>query len=144
MKTELNKLLFVLDMSEDEQYAKLAYYVQPKPWKHISSGSFTLSSCDPEYCRKCKKPLRTFEDDASECPIPNGLSESLADLAFRLRDEAVAKNHADFHEGIYDVMVKVEGNDNWATAFWGECLAKPIHWVIASLIAKGKLNENRS
>ena len=69
------------------------------------------------------------------------MGESLADLAFRLRDEVVAKSHADFHEAIYDVMVKVEGNDNWATAFWGECIAKPIHWIIAALIAKDKENE---
>ena len=67
--------------------------------------------------------------------------ESLADLAFRLRDEAVAKNHADFHNAIYNIMVKVEGDNKWATAFWGECLAKPIHWIIAALIAKEQDNE---
>ena len=58
---------------------------------------------------------------------------SNADLAFRLRDEVKTE---DFHNAIYEVMLKVEGNDNWATAFWGGCLAKPIHWIIAALIAK--------
>ena len=67
---------------------------------------------------------------------------NLADLAFRLRDEAVKSNHADFHEAIYDVMMKVEGCEKWATAFWGECIAKPIHWIIAAEMIKAKESKN--
>ena len=107
------ELLAVLDMSEDEQQIWLIK-------KEVMVGAVL----------QCK--------GGSELPCP---SESLADLAFRLRDEVVAKSHADFHEAIYDIMVKVEGNDNWATAFWGECIAKPIHWIIAALIAKDKDDE---
>ena len=89
------------------------------------------------------KVLDMSEDEQWEWCIQNTkhIGESLADLAFRLRDEAVAKNHADFHNAIYNIMVKVEGDNKWATAFWGECLAKPIHWIIAALIAKEQDNE---
>ena len=65
-----------------------------------------------------------------------GAFHSFETLAWTLRNKAVTKNHADFHEAIYDVMMKVEGCEKWATAFWGECIAKPIHWIIAALLAK--------
>ncbi len=100
------ELLKVLDMSEEEQTSWLCSYI---------------------YCNK-----------KGEDYWYNFLNRhiSLADLAFRLRDEAVKSSHVDFHEAIYDVMMKVEGHDSWATAFWGECIAKPIHWIIAALIVK--------
>jgi len=108
----MNDLLKVLDMSEDEQY----YWV-----------------C--QFHAKYHFKISLFPDNHEE------MRKELADLAFRLRDEAVAKNHADFHNAIYNIMVKVEGDNKWATAFWGECLAKPIHWIIAALIAKEQDNE---
>lgn len=60
---------------------------------------------------------------------------SLADLAFRLRDEADRTN---FHNGIYEVQKYLKKED-WATAYWGEIFAKPIHWIIAALIAKASV-----
>ena len=110
------KLLSVLDISKDEQQIKRLYEL-----------GYT------EYFVK----LRCGRDGVTyECK-----TGSLADLAFRLRDEACKNHHADFHEAIYDIMIKVEGDDKWATAFWGECIAMPIHWIIAALIAKGKEDE---
>ena len=72
-------------------------------------------------------------------PTDENRIESLVDLAFRLRDE-VFKEYGvlgGFHDGIYKVQEYL-GEDAWATAFWGECIAKPIHWIIAALIAKEK------
>ena len=106
----MNDLLKVLDMSYEEQQIWLIK-------KEVMVGAVL----------QCK--------GGGELPCP---SESFADLAFRIRDEVCKNNHADFHEAIYDIMIKVEGDDKWATAFWGECIAKPIHWIIAALIAKDK------
>jgi hypothetical protein len=64
-------------------------------------------------------------------------NESLADLAFRLRDEVVKESHRAFHDAVYEVM-EYCGDDSWASAYWGMALAKPIHWIIAALIAKEK------
>ena len=66
---------------------------------------------------------------------------SLACLAFRLRDEA---DDTRMHNAMYLVqqsMSKTSSTpqpEDYATAFWGLYHAKPIHWVIASLIAKGE------
>ena len=135
------ELLKVLDLPKEGQAEKLPYYVQPKPWEHISSGSFTPSSCDPEYCEKCRKKLMTWQDEESECPVPDGISESLADLAFRLRNEVdidlfwvgmiQVMNKAATKEQVYAGRGFVETNADW----WWK-YARPIHWIIAALIAK--------
>ena len=65
-----------------------------------------------------------------------GSFHSFETLAFRLRDEAVAKNSRAFHNVIYEVMLIVVGDDQWATAYWGECYSKPEHWIAAALAAK--------
>ena len=101
------ELLEVLDMSKDKQ------------WEWICKNHFVWSEWDHNW----------YYGKQIICCI--------ADLAFRLRDEAVKANHRAFHDGIYEVMLHVVGNDNLATAFWGEEYAKPIHWIIAALIAKG-------
>ena len=62
----------------------------------------------------------------------------LADLAFRLRDEV---NNGKMHEAMYLVQQNVKDAPDvldYATAFWGLYHAKPIHWIIAALIAKEK------
>ncbi len=64
--------------------------------------------------------------------------ESIAELAFRLRDEVGTLN---FHGAIYRVRqwhfhhddIKA---DNYATSFWGMYMAKPSDWIVAALIAK--------
>ena len=76
------------------------------------------------------------------------MGQSLADLAFRLRDEVV-KNIDDaevFHKSCKDVIiylkVKVVGFCDPGTIHdFYMFNAKPIHWIIAALIAKGKEDE---
>lgn len=76
-------------------------------------------------------------DWCARCPGCRMGNESLADLAFRLRDEVFREFGAirGFHDGIYKVQEYL-GEDAWATAFWGECIAKPIHWIVSALIAR--------
>ncbi len=65
--------------------------------------------------------------------FPDTFAESLADLAFRLRDEAVVK-YGDlvWHKAV----VKICGY-MWKETAWFKNYGKPIHWIIAALIAKG-------
>ena len=62
---------------------------------------------------------------------------SLADLAFRLRDEVLNSKNGTIKwvDGMFDVYMKMTGSKllNWKR---GYIEAKPIHWVIAALIAK--------
>ena len=76
-----------------------------------------------------------YKDIPSYC-IALAINKRWGDLAFRLRDEAVAKNSRAFHNAIYEVMLIVVGDDQWATAYWGECYSKPEHWIAAALAAK--------
>lgn len=69
--------------------------------------------------------------------------ESLADLAFRLRDEARAdlRGEIDFRKGMAKVYYTVHKlPENSVAVFsiyiWFVEEAKPIHWIVAALIAK--------
>ncbi len=112
------ELLKVLDMSEDEQL-----FFLNNLWQN----------------RKLPEWFNLQPNIDGKLVMSDNNRRLLADLAFRLRDEVFKEYGAieGFHEGIYKVMMKVEGHDNWATAYWGECIANPIHWIIAALIAKG-------
>ncbi len=112
MTDKIKELLNVLDLPEEEQIT----------W----------------FYRRHDPKLHTIVWIAPKARFKDGM---LADLAFRLRDEIVNANSKAFHDAIYKVMRKVKGNGNWATAYWGECSAKPIHWILASLIAKENLKE---
>lgn len=61
--------------------------------------------------------------------------ESTAELTFRLRDEAMS-NHK-FYSAMLDVHQEVEGSADRSQdyVFWA-MRARPIHWVIAALLAK--------
>ena len=61
----------------------------------------------------------------------------LADLAFRLRDEAmeVPKTKRFFHDALYEIQKHLNQTE-WATAWWGYAIAQPIHWIAAALEAK--------
>lgn len=66
---------------------------------------------------------------------------TLADLAFRLRDEACGYSCEDYYNGLITVYNHVYAKKYVSFyAFW-TYQAKPIHWIIAALIAKGKDNE---
>lgn len=72
--------------------------------------------------------------------------ESLADLAFRLRDEAVKLSPVCFQKArakiyyqvyYYPIGERVLQSKNFlCTAEWWLEEAQPIHWIIAALIAK--------
>ncbi|KKK88939.1 hypothetical protein LCGC14_2738100 [marine sediment metagenome] len=72
--------------------------------------------------------------------------ESTADLAFRLRDEVIAEDDkseidCSWCEASYEVYLYVIGEENEMEAkegldTWFSMRAKPIHWIIAALIAK--------
>ena len=73
-------------------------------------------------------------------PQPNQIRwESLADLAFRLRDEAVqlciSWEKAKEDVWVYVCHKKPDVEISYI-GFWTN-LAKPIHWIVAALIAKG-------
>jgi len=71
---------------------------------------------------------------------------SRADLAFRLRDEIVKADLANetdcWCEASYEVFLYVIGEENEKDEVgldtWFSMYAKPIHWIIAALIAKQK------
>lgn len=77
---------------------------------------------------------------------------SLADLAFRLRDKAIKENLTGYPNGYMEcqriVWIHVINPSQYddipadkSSGGWWAYYAKPIHWVIACLIAKGKANE---
>jgi hypothetical protein len=64
-------------------------------------------------------------------------NESLADLAFRLRDEAVKKDWMYWEIACCQVWQATPHKYNYNPGRFGS-RAKPIHWIIAALIAKEK------
>jgi len=76
---------------------------------------------------------------------PCGVRESLADLAFRLRDEAEKKSPLAWHSGLFDVYMIVKGPGhriyNWR---WASSEAQPKHWILAAMQAKKNTDGNNS
>ena len=108
-------LLAVLDMSEDEQ----------RKWVHFTLYDYYRGYTD--------SPLIQTE-------------HILADLAFRLRSEVIKiTDWWDACQLVYEYVAKEEFDKDkgWKseTGIWFQDFAKPIHWIIAALIAKGKENE---
>ena len=120
------ELLAVLDTSEEEQYDWL--------WKRHDTFGFDLKWIN-------------FDVPSAKKDI----AMHLADLAFRLRDEVIAKDDeseidCNWCEASYEVYLYVIGEENEMEAkegldTWFTMRAKPIHWIIAALIAKEKENE---
>ena len=113
----MTNLLKVLDISEDEQ--QMIWLIK----KEVMVGAVL----------QCK--------GGSELPCP---SESLADLAFRLRDEARKCSDEALAEAwamIYHYDCPDKRNTDGDVYIWWIWNAKPIHWIIAALIAKDKNNE---
>ena len=75
------------------------------------------------------------QDKWCEENVDMQFGESLAELAFRLRDET--KSKVEFHHCFAKVCKHIDPHImNYAG--YGLCTCKPIHWIIAALIAKGK------
>lgn len=93
-----------------------------------------------------KKCPETFIGDAAS----NKPTESLADLAFRLRDEVVDDESCSWDcwkKALKAVYQKAKSKEvlDYLWDWWVD-LSQPIHWIVASLIAKELSNEtnNRS
>jgi hypothetical protein len=62
---------------------------------------------------------------------------SLADLAFRLRDEMLKMEHyAPFEARRLVGNYTTKSHSIEISEYWWACKVKPIHWIIAALIAK--------
>lgn len=96
------------------------------------------------------KKMRTFIDANGDIYERGVYSTCLrrqvfADLAFRLRDEAVEQNLTMWQRAMDIVFLKAN-EEHWkekhqftrwaAVIFWFSHKAKPIHWIIAALIAR--------
>lgn len=118
MSKKIDELLAVLDMSEEEQLAFLNDY----PNKTIDGHKVMVRG----NWRLTKKHLPA--------------------LAFRLRDETIAKDDESpvdcwWCEASYEVYLYIIGEGNEMDAkegldTWFSMRAQPIHFIIASLIAK--------
>lgn len=102
------KLLAVLVLSEDDQ------------WKFLIARQDIQEMC---------------QSQLDEWSQPKYKRMVLADLAFRLRDEAVES----LGEAAWHKTVVIVCGYMWKDTAWFKNYAKPIHWIIAALIAKGKL-----
>jgi hypothetical protein len=112
----MKDLLKVLDMSEDEQL-----FFLHNLWQNRQL---------PQYYG--------FHPIDDKFPMSDWNRQLLADLAFRLRDEAIEKD-LDWDDTLILVWEKL-GRPMKYQAFC-KYYAKPIHWIIAALIAKDKENE---
>ena len=61
--------------------------------------------------------------------------KSLADLAFRMRDEAVGNYGSDIWFDAVNVVCNHYPEMKWSLPTW-DIESQPIHWIIAALIAK--------
>ena len=79
-------------------------------------------------------PEEEQEEWCRDKTMPYRWRESLADLAFRLRDEAVVnQGEVAWHRAVVKVCDYMGKRIVWFKGY-----AQPIHWVIAALIAKEK------
>lgn len=104
----MNDLLKVLDMSEEEQ---IEWLIE----KGITDGSLARSQV------------------TNKKIVKHWIRIELADLAFRFRDEVESK--VEFHHCFAKVCKHIDPHImNYAG--YALCTAKPIHWIIAALMAK--------
>lgn len=171
MQDKIADLLKVLDLSEEEQILAVVKIVQPKPWlcSPCVTGHAMNSRVVIPYlkCEKCEREIKVEEVNVErswhvgfekyttkkECSIPDELDISLADLAFRLRDEVSCMQY--WWDGVLQVYQKCKADfiavhiklvpevaELGAAQQWYANAAQPIHFIIASLIAKQLAKEN--
>lgn len=163
---ETEKLLKVPDLPEDEQRIEIAKLLSPKPWPHkwgyshaaCAVGKSNIAIGDCWCCDKCGReeilnreatkdkfiPGVLDNQAGKPCSIPDEFDGSLADLAFRLRDEVCKDSLScdNYHNAlriVYQSFRKSqEGTvrQNMVTyTLWLESLITPIERIIAALIA---------
>jgi len=121
--TEIEKLLAVLDMTEDEQWVYLAKAgLMSHPWN----------------AQDLKLGIELWRWKAYfEREVKDKYQALLAETAFRLRDEAVVEYEDYWGQATWTVYEYFTGaKDKLLTSSWFLCVAKPIHFIIAALIAK--------
>ncbi len=119
MNDKIKELLSVLDMTEDEQWIFLCNR------GCLSAPSGLLGFTERWDLWRWKAYFRENLEDKFQ--------STLADLAFRLRDE-VGENMI---SGIQELHIKLSpGIPRKVFDKWWRFNSKPIHWIIATLIAK--------
>jgi hypothetical protein len=109
----MSELLKVLNMTEEQQYNWL--------WKHSTTFGFDLKWIDFNV------------PSAYDHSVKKEITKSLADLAFRLRDEAVKRDKIGWGRGVLKVNIKCADSKGYEC--WWQNHSQPIHWIIAALIA---------
>ena len=120
--TEIEKLKAVLDMTEAESVTFVANYI-------VENNSI--------------KNAQGFANDLSPFSWASN-RRVFADLAFRFRDEWTGKifsRRMFLQKGLkivweYESKKLLKSDSKIAFDYWICLLAQPIHWIIASLIAK--------
>lgn len=109
MTERIKELLAVLGVSEDEQ------------WGFLCSQKRIQEICGNQLDVFCQKKYKR---------------RVLADLAFRLRDETVYLRKIEIVFEHCEGKIRNHRNPSQKYFIWWIEQAKPIHWIIAALIAK--------
>jgi hypothetical protein len=131
----IEDILEILDLADEvEQRRRIAILMNVPPWRHNFVAGFFPE--DSQKCDKCGKKLRIKEDYDEGCPYTYSYSGSLADLAFKLRDEA--KEYQTLAEALELVWDYWQGQNRTGLTFDGFWIhrAQPIYWIVASLIGR--------
>jgi len=151
-KERIEDILEILDLADEvEQRRRIAILMNAPPWRHNFVAGFFPE--DSQKCDKCGKKLRIKEDYDEGCPYTHSYSGSLADLAFKLRNEVKEDTalfkETSFHRALlmvseclrckeesrkFDSEIEITFREVY-WVWWAIC-AQPIHWIVASLIAK--------
>lgn len=135
----MTDLLKVLDMSEEEQVE--FFYI--KGYRQLVDtfpvGGLRIKCNDSNEIISVKHSQSKLRFD----------KRALADLAFRLRDEVIVEQGTmAWFNALFDLNEYVGGSKKYTTPSmpfdedrWLCYYGKPIHWIIAALIAKDKEND---
>lgn len=126
----MSELLKVLDMTEAEI---LAYLWERGLQADIRRSRRVVGNTQATYLT---------DDYSNEGEFYYAWSTPKEIVAFRLRDEATMPELAVACEQVFHAAKKFHGKPDVSatpkTWMWFVCCARPIHWIIAALIAKEK------
>ena len=117
MTPEIEKLLAVLDMTEEEQYCWVMNNFPDEGWK----------------------PFPDDEDDSCIRIAKSQYSRITADLAFKMRDEAVKTKAYKYAQRLVWERTEYKNAQPFKPMnpqVWWLDMSQPIHWIIAALIAQ--------
>jgi len=148
---KIEELLKVLDLPEEEQRKIIGSFVTKQHSHFVKQLNWTGSDWTVTPCHYCGKEYANYTErqkDKSPCTGQFPYKGSLADLAFRLRDE-VSLGQWPALAKAYECVRNKWCNDTWtqrheqgfnkkhisSSLFW-LFHSRPIHWIVASLIAQ--------